>query len=223
MLREQDPKVNCSENPLAQLKHLYSNGSPCPAFDMLLDMTIGSDGDSRRHFFELIGYTMVPNKNIPVAFVWIGDERSGRKQVTKVIKQLIGKDNILESEADRMFGSRSDASNTAKALEGKLLVIDEDVSPDTTLDGRRLKKFSAVTTTDVGNRSITTFATPFFGMDRENLKFRNLPSDFQHCLHVIYFKNKIDCELADALVDIVISGDVSALADRTMEQLSSHE
>ncbi len=223
MLREKDQKVNGSENPLAKLKHFHSLGSPCPAFDTLLDMTIGSDDDFRRYFFELIGYMMTPNKNIPVALVWIGDEQSGRGQVTKVIKQLIGSDNILESDAKMLFGLRSSAPYTARAVKGKLLVIDDDVSPNTMLDGRMLKKFSSATTTDVGSHSLTTYTTPFFGMDGDNIKFRNMPCDFERCLHVIYFENKIDCELADALVDIVISGDASALADRAMNHFLAIE
>ena len=113
----------------------------CPLFDETLAGIFRDERDREnviRHLWEIIGYLLQPNKNIPVWFLFLGSGANGKSVILKVISALLG-DAVLEQSIAEFGPTRQFARAN---LLGKLLVVDDDVSAKTTLPDEFMKKLS---------------------------------------------------------------------------------
>lgn len=121
----------------------YSPEAECP----LLNETLAGifeplpDGnDVVRHFWEVLGYTLQPNKTIPAWFLFYGHGSNGKSLLLDVMLSLLG-------PAGRSIASISELSPTKSEFAlsecvGALAIVDDDVKRDTVLNDDILKKLS---------------------------------------------------------------------------------
>jgi len=83
-------------------KPKYDSAAKCPEYDAALDemFRLASDPvDMRRHFYEFLGYMLLPSRVLRFQWVLYGDKQSGKYEALKTVGALLGgeedPDNLL--------------------------------------------------------------------------------------------------------------------------------
>lgn len=135
-----------SHNPKDMFFHTfpfdYDPSACCPAFDAMLTQTFEHIPSLElqqfiEYFWELFGYIIQPNKDIPLVLVWTGAGHNGKTTYTKFITALSG-DAVVGGEIRQFHKSE----HARAALEHKTAFIDDDVAAGTILDDTFLKTCS---------------------------------------------------------------------------------
>ncbi len=150
--RQRKPPVfgahNREDYLTSQILYDYDPGADCPGFiEMLHQVFVEIENefgtqerdDYIRHFFELVGYMIQPNKNIPIVWIWSGEGKNGKTRIAKILSKLVG-GAWLDSDL-RSFDSDK-SPHMLHSLEGKLVLLDRDAKIGTRLDDGLLKKIS---------------------------------------------------------------------------------
>lgn len=93
--------------------------------------------DYIRHFFEIVGYMIQPNKNHALVWVWSGRGKNGKSRISKILSKLVG---------DAWWGTDMRTLNidknphTLHSLENKLVILDDDCKGGVLLDDSTMKK-----------------------------------------------------------------------------------
>jgi P4 family phage/plasmid primase-like protien len=93
--------------------------------------------DYIRHFFEIVGYMIQPNKNHALVWVWSGKGKNGKSRISKILSKLVG---------DAWWGTDMRTLNidknphTLHSLENKLVILDDDCKGGVLLDDSTMKK-----------------------------------------------------------------------------------
>ena len=121
-----DPKAECPVYEKA-LKETFKNLPDCD--------------DVIRHFYEVIGYILHPEKSPAKWFLLRGNGSDGKTTQMKIISALLGSAVLPESIERFSTGSFAD-SHATSSLVGKLLVYDDDLNKNIVLPDGTLKKLS---------------------------------------------------------------------------------
>lgn len=128
----------------------------CPAFDEMLDQVFAHFSKEelsqiKRHFFELVGYVIQPAKNIPLICLWYGDGFNGKTTIANFIAALVGDKAVLPAKLHE-FGGKGNAHALA-SLEGKLLLVDDDLQANMVLSDGIAKKISEAKAIEVNPKN----------------------------------------------------------------------
>lgn len=209
--------------------------SKCQAFDELLDavfhrVAILYSEKERAEFiaylWELFGYLICPQKDVPVFMFWIGREDSGMLQVLRVLKHFVGCDAVFEGKAKTLLGVGVSKSKSAKKLEGKLLFVDNNVERGTRVCDGLLKTFSESKRLSIfsergGNRFAWTTATPLLCMDADHLRFSDDSYAFERRTHAIYFDSAVDVAYAESMTQKTIRDEMQGVFNNALRGLIS--
>lgn len=112
---------------LNSLPFNWTPGSECPRWLEFLTSLWADDQESIDTLQEMFGYLITPDTRLQKAFMVIGPKRSGKGTIARVLRALLGKDNVVSPQLGQLtkdFG--------LQPLIGKLLAI----VPDARLGGR---------------------------------------------------------------------------------------
>jgi putative DNA primase/helicase len=132
-------------DPAYRLRNLlnipWDPEATCPEFLNFLDSIFRDDADKLekiRFLQQWAGYLLIPTTH-QQKFLWlIGAGANGKSVLLKVLEALVGRDNASHVNLDRL-GERFSPS----LLEGKLLNISSELSPEATLSENNLKAITA--------------------------------------------------------------------------------
>ena len=198
---------------------VFDPKAKCPRFSEALEGMFAFYDDKHeiiRHLWEIIGYTIQPQKDLATWVLFKGEGANGKTVVLDVITALLGKAcaNISIDELDTKRNNHAFAG-----LPGMLAVIDEDMDVKTVLPDAALKKLSEskTLTANPKGRDVFTFrntAIPFFASNvwpkckdlSNGLRRRALVFDFNRTFHINeqvtgLGQYVIDNELAGVLVN----------------------
>jgi len=138
----------------------YSPGVDCPAFSTMLWQVFAHIPLEQldaviRHFWELIGYAMQPTKDIPLIMFWYGSGYNGKTTIADFLARLIGQDGVLPAKIHE-FGNGGN-NHASASLEGKLLLIDDDMQSDARLSDGLLKKYSETKQIEINPKNKPTY------------------------------------------------------------------
>jgi P4 family phage/plasmid primase-like protien len=130
-----------------QLPYDYDPNATCPGFLTMLDQAFveiekefstEEKNDFKRHFFEVVGYMIQPNKNHPLAWIWIGGGKNGKSRITKILAKLVGESAWKKGDI-RDFNPDKNP-HMLHSLENQLVLLDDDAKKGVTLDDGMIKK-----------------------------------------------------------------------------------
>jgi P4 family phage/plasmid primase-like protien len=126
-----------------QIKVLFDPAAECPSFETMLEQAfahVRDFDDFIRHWWEVVGYMIQPNKNIPLVCVWVGEGQNGKTTIAQIIQTLIGEDCVFATRIGAFASTKDNHATTS--LLGRLLMIDDDVQSNTILSEDMLKTYS---------------------------------------------------------------------------------
>jgi putative DNA primase/helicase len=112
----------------AQLPVTWRPGADCPNFRRFLSEVVPPDAVGLIE--ELLGYSILPVKNLRVAFMLLGPGWNGKGTLLRVMGELLGPDNVSHETLQNLAESRFAVAN----LYGKLANLGGD------LDARALRR-----------------------------------------------------------------------------------
>lgn len=131
--------------PESYLRHClnveYDPAATCPMFDQAVLEIFANNtdpGDMYRHFLEIAGYICQPWRKHAAFFLLHGRGSNGKTCLVKMIRRLLGENMVM---ADRMDAIENNIFKIGD-LDGKLMLLDDDVDVGTLLPGGFLKKIS---------------------------------------------------------------------------------
>lgn len=146
-------RPHCREDYLTtQLPYDYDPSATCYDFITMLrqvfveierDYSEKERDEFIRHFFEIAGYIIQPNKDIPLAWIWVGGGRNGKSRIAKILSKLVGEDAWLCTDIRNLDSEKH--PHMMPSSENKLVVLDDDVKSGITLCDGTLKKVSQST------------------------------------------------------------------------------
>ena len=120
---------------------VFDPSATCPAFDAALlgiFAKSAAPAEMARHWHELAGYAIQPQRDIASFWLLIGHGANGKSKLLQTLQHLLGPDAVMNAPIAKF---QSDRFNIA-ALEDKLLFIDDDIGAGTHLDDGLLKAIS---------------------------------------------------------------------------------
>jgi P4 family phage/plasmid primase-like protien len=140
-------RPHCREDYLTtQLPYEYDPSATSPGIITMLnqvfveiekEFSTAERDDYIRHFFEIVGYMIQPNKNHALVWVWSGKGKNGKSRISKMLSKLVG---------DAWWGTDMRTLNidknphTLHSLENKLVILDDDCKGGVLLDDATMKK-----------------------------------------------------------------------------------
>ena len=171
-----------------------------------------------RHWHELVGYIIQPQRNHAVVLILFGAGRNGKTKLIQTVTRLLGEDLVYAGRIEELENDRFSLGS----LAGKLLFVDDDVRAGIKLPDGALKKISeakAVT----GERKFKDKFT-FIARVVPVLLCNNVPSlpDLSHGmtrrLQVLPFQRKFTNKNADqTLFDRIWATEMSGVLNRAIE------
>jgi P4 family phage/plasmid primase-like protien len=119
----------------------YDPAATSPMFDKaaLEIFSNSSDpADMFRHFMELAGYICQPWRKIPIIVLLYGGGSNGKTSLVKIIRRMLGDNTVMSDRLDKIEGNDFKIGD----LDGKLLLLDDDVDGGTCIPDGFLKKIS---------------------------------------------------------------------------------
>ncbi len=124
-----------------QLPITWDANSVCPRWEQTLNEIFAPDADKADKIAllqEWFGYCLVPDTR-QHKFLWlVGGGGNGKSLVLDVLEAIVGRDNINHAQLERL-----DKGAVRAELEGKLVNISSEMSPDATVGDGYLKQIVA--------------------------------------------------------------------------------
>lgn len=131
--------------PGSYLRHCleveYDPHATCPKFkSAVLDIFSKSSDpeDMQRHLMEFMGYLCQTSRDIAVIFLLYGAGSNGKTSMMKVLERMMGQRAIMHQR----IGDIKDNPFQIGDLDGRLMLLDDDVDGGTCLPDGLLKKIS---------------------------------------------------------------------------------
>jgi putative DNA primase/helicase len=131
--------------PESHLRHCldvaFDPDAPCPKYDQaLLEIFSKTDKPKAmvRHWNELVGYIIQPERNIALVVILYGRGDNGKTRLIRTVTRLIGKPLVEAQRVENLDKSRF----AIGSLFGKYLFVDDDVRAGARLPDGVLKTIS---------------------------------------------------------------------------------
>ena len=138
-------KKHKAESHLINVSNVKFNPkATCPKYEAVLRETfkkLPDCEDVMRHFYEIIGYILHPEKRPAQFFLFRGHGSDGKTTQMKIISALLG-DAVLPESIERFATGNFADSHATSSLVGKLLVYDDDLGKNFTLPDGTMKKLA---------------------------------------------------------------------------------
>lgn len=138
-------KKHKAESHLINVSNVKFNPkATCPKYEAALRETfkkLPDCEDVMRHFYEIIGYILHPEKRPAQFFLFRGHGSDGKTTQMKIISALLG-DAVLPESIERFATGNFADSHATSSLVGKLLVYDDDLDKNFTLPDGTMKKLA---------------------------------------------------------------------------------
>jgi putative DNA primase/helicase len=132
------------ENRLtSQVACAYTPSSECPAWDAMCMKVFGRCKDPEnmiRHFHEVFGYMIQPERHHAMAVLLKGPGGNGKSTLADVVREVMGQDTVLSFSVAEL-AQRVNAHFT-DSCQGKLMLLDDDFKATSLLPDDWVKKFS---------------------------------------------------------------------------------
>jgi P4 family phage/plasmid primase-like protien len=154
----------------SQLDVEYDPSAKCPEWDEFVEHVFSNEplhaDQMVRHLEEFGGYVIQYSRWLKIWSLFYGNTNTGKSTFQTVLTNMLGNTSVLARAAD----SDSWGGFGLNDLQGKLLIVDDDMKRSITLDDGLLKKFSEdrVITADVKFASANTFVSRAFFMINSN-------------------------------------------------------
>lgn len=203
-----DPKAECPVYEKA-LKETFKNLPDCD--------------DVIRHFYEVIGYILHPEKSPAKWFLLRGNGSDGKTTQMKIISALLGSAVLPESIERFSTGSFAD-SHATSSLVGKLLVYDDDLNKNIVLPDGTLKKLSEdgqITANPKGYQPFTfTKVCTVVMCCNGTPKTKDISKGFRRRAMVIPFDRGFTKEEQDpSILKYIIKNELSGVLNKALEGL----
>ena len=203
-----DPKAECPVYEKA-LKETFKNLPDCD--------------DVIRHFYEVIGYILHPEKTPAKWFLLRGNGSDGKTTQMKIISALLGSAVLPESIERFSTGSFAD-SHATSSLVGKLLVYDDDLNKNIVLPDGTLKKLSEdgqITANPKGYQPFTfTKVCTVVMCCNGTPKTKDISKGFRRRAMVIPFDRGFTKEEQDpTILKYIIKNELSGVLNKALEGL----
>ena len=140
---EMTVKEHCAEHRLtSQVACHFDPDATCPTWDMAVRKVFRAAEDPEgmvRHFEELMGYIMQPTRHQAIWVMLKGPGGNGKSFLLSVMTSLIGS-NAVAAHSIASVGKQS--SHFTDGLQGKSMLLDDDLKAGTLLPDDWLKKLS---------------------------------------------------------------------------------
>ena len=216
-LNPHNPKSGLIYEPTVQ----FDPAADCPKFKAALAdiFSLASDPkDMVRHLLELIGYVVRPIRNRPTIVVLHGVGSNGKTSVLRVIRALIGEQQVYANNVSLLSRDRF----AIAGLAGNLVWIDDDLKNDIVLDDGMLKTISEAKSL-TARRAYGKQEFTFQVMALPLLLTNNIPRindasyGFERRLQVIPFDRKFEKHEIDlALFDEIIASELSGILNEAL-------
>lgn len=140
--------------------YAYDENATCPACDTMLnqvtDHLVKKYSEQERdeyldHQWELFGYAIQPLKPHPAYYFWIGSGHNGKSKISEILINLVGRKRVLAKGIEKIFNPQNNHGEAG--LEGKLLVITDDLNSGVTIKDGDLKNISKNTQLDINPKN----------------------------------------------------------------------
>nr|WP_321461064.1 DUF5906 domain-containing protein [uncultured Cohaesibacter sp.] len=119
----------------------YDPKAVCPMYDTALGEIFSKSSNVNemvRHLNEFAGYAIQSSRPVPTFWLLIGKGANGKSKLLDLLVKFIGQDGVLAEPISRFQND----SFAPSSLEGKKLLLDDDVTEDLMLDDGLIKKLS---------------------------------------------------------------------------------
>ena len=123
------------------LKVAYDPDAQCPEYDRAVREIFSRSDDPKalvRHWNELMGYMIQPNRNVPLIVILLGGGDNGKTVLIVTVMRLLGDQLVHAHRVDDLDKHRF----AVGSLFGKLLFVDDDVRAGARLPDGILKTIS---------------------------------------------------------------------------------
>ena len=203
----------------------YDAEATCPSFDIMLDQVFEhvqdptERADLIRHFWELIGYAIQPRKNIPLIMLWHGTGHNGKTTIARFLQSLVGDMCALPVEMHELGNGRN--AHALESIEGKLILIDDDLKSDARLSDGVLKKFSESKKIQINPKykaAYTTQAhvTPIILTNGYPI-IRDLSEGLRRRIDVLPFNSNLSARCDSPLPEIARRDEMPGILNRALE------
>ena len=154
----------------SQLDVDYDPSARCPEWDEFVGHVFSNEplhaDEMMRHLEEFGGYVIQYSRWLKIWSLFYGNTNTGKSTFQELLTDMLGTTSVLARAVD----SDSWTGFGLNDLQGKLLIVDDDMKRSLTLDDGLLKKFSEdrVVTADVKFASASTFVSRAFFMINSN-------------------------------------------------------
>lgn len=225
-------KPHCREDYLtSQLSCAYDPKATCPSFDTMLSQVFDHIRiryseeemlDLIRHFWEFVGYTMQPYKNIPMIMFWVGEGQNGKSRIAKLISKLFDASALLSTNlAVRLHPSNR---HGPASLEGKLLALDEEAQDNAEISDNVFKSIceSKIYDIDPKNKNSRQIMLQLIVLIIANnpLKIVDTSHGFSRRTYVMDFSNDISHLDTSELPDIAERDEIPGMLNRAAAGLA---
>ena len=202
----------------------YNPDAKCPRFDQFLKEIFEPAVDRKdviRHIWEIIGYTIQPNKNLASWFLFHGKGRNGKTVLLEILGALLGPAVLFHNI------SAFDTSKNSFALAdlvGKLALVDDDVEKGHLLKDDFIKKVAENKTLQANPKFRKPFqfkscATVFLAANSWP-KTRDLTQGMRDRVNVVPFKRYFQAEERDkSLSDYIRRHEMSGVLNGALAGL----
>ena len=198
----------------------------CPVYEKALKETfrnLPDCDDVIRHFYEVIGYILHPEKTPAKWFLLRGNGSDGKTTQMKIISALLGSAVLPESIERFSSGSFAD-SHATSSLVGKLLVYDDDLNKNIVLPDGTLKKLSEdgqITANPKGYQPFTfTKVCTVVMCCNGTPKTKDISKGFRRRAMVIPFDRGFTKEEQDpTILKYIIKNELSGVLNKALEGL----
>jgi P4 family phage/plasmid primase-like protien len=221
-------KPHCPDDALTtQINTPYEPVALCPCFDTMLEQAFAhiTDDFQRseliRHFWELIGYVIQPRKDIPLIMLWYGDGFNGKSTMSDFLARLVGPMCSQPVEMHELGNGKD--NHALETMEGKLILIDDDLKSDARLSDGTLKKFSETKLIKINPKHKTAYTarvnvTPIILTNGYPI-IRDLSRGLQRRIDVLPFESDLTPHIASDLPRIAREQEMSGILNRALDGL----
>lgn len=174
------------------------------------------------HFWELKGFAIQPEKEIPAMFFWIGRGQNGKSKISEILMRLVGPKAVLSNGIEKIFNPQN--NHAMASLEGKRLVVTDDLNHGVRLSDGDLKTISKNTLIEVNpknkpQKQIWTEATPLIIANRAP-RLIDTTDGFQRRVFATYFDANIRHLQNSPLPKIALEHEMSGILNKAIQGYS---
>ena len=210
-----------------QIATPYEPDATCPCFDTMLEQVFAHIKDDFqrseliRHFWELIGYVIQPRKDIPLILFWFGAGLNGKSTMSNFLSALVGPMCSQPVEMHKLGSGRN--NHALENLEGKLILIDDDMRSDARLSDGLLKKFSESKLVEINPKYQKSYSakvnvTPIILINGYPI-IRDLSKGLQRRIDVLPFESDLTPHKDSSRPRFAREREMSGILNRALEGL----